>query len=165
MRNLTTIILFLLSLACQGQKTYKGFLSEGKQWNEHEVYIHRNDQEDVDINQTTYHSYFINGDTIVGGYSCYKLYRSDDTGTSYHCAMYEEGSKVFYIPQGSSDLKLLYDFSKGIREELTDYDSWPKPYVYDVDSIMVGMDSLRRIKYYCCPLKLKNSSNTYPQCR
>jgi hypothetical protein len=149
MKKLLLFGMFLSSsiLAFADKGNSHSFLSEGKQWNEHEVYIYRNGKEGVDINQTTYYSYFIKGDTIVGGHCCYKLYRSDDTGTSYHCAMYEDGSKVYYVPSGSSESKLLYDFSMSIGEELSDYAYWPRPYVFEVDNVMVGVDCLRRLKF------------------
>ena len=139
--------LFLLSLACQGQETHKGFLSEGKQWNEHETYVYWNRDEGEDINRITYYSLLLRGDTVVGERDCLKLYYCTESDTVYRCAMYEEETRVYYIPSGSIEPGLLYDFSKSVGEEVNDSDFWPKPYVTNIDYIMVNGENYKRISF------------------
>ena len=84
------------------------FVEEGKVWNMrcHRIYIPELSP-DYDFN------YFIEGDTLISNLNCMKLYafnESNDGLTKYKMALYESEGKVYFIPSGSTESFILYDF-------------------------------------------------------
>ena len=84
------------------------FVEEGKVWNMqcHRIYV-PGVYPDYDFN------YFIKGDTLISSMNCKKLYafnENDDNQTEYKMALHESGGKVYFIPNGSTESYLLYDF-------------------------------------------------------
>ena len=84
------------------------FVEEGKVWN---MYCHRiynpEAYPDYDFN------YFIKGDTLISGMNYKKLYaynENNDNQTEYKMALHESKGKVYFIPSGSTESYLLYDF-------------------------------------------------------
>ncbi|MBQ9637212.1 MAG: hypothetical protein IJV36_04855 [Prevotella sp.] len=69
-----------------------------------------------------YYQYFTEGDTIVSGRQCHKVFGSNhlhNGETAYLCAMYEQDGKVWCIERGSAESCLLYDFTMGYDEEIS----------------------------------------------
>ena len=57
--------------------------------------------------------YFIESDTLISNLSCKKLYvfnENNDGLTEYKMALYESEGKVYFIPNGSTESNILYDF-------------------------------------------------------
>jgi hypothetical protein len=107
-----TILLFLLcfvqvSLLAQ-ENNYLPFVEEGKVWN---MYCHYEDY----LPFPNYHyRYFIEGDTLIAGQNCKKLYafnENNDKQTMYKMALFESEGKVYFIPCGSTENYILYDFT------------------------------------------------------
>ena len=106
------ILLFLLiivrvSIFAQ-ENHYLPFAEEGKVWN---MQYHN------DLNHLQYpdynYQYFIKGDTLISESNCKKLYvfnENNDGLTEYKMAIYETEGKVYFIPSGSTESLLLYDF-------------------------------------------------------
>ncbi len=66
--------------------------------------------------------YFTDGDTIVGGQQCLRLYGQNHykSGiTEYLCALYEKDRQVWFAEAGSEEFRLLYDFSMSYDETMT----------------------------------------------
>ena len=108
-----TILLFLLcfiqvSLFAQ-ENNYHPFVEEGKVWN---MYYHNDLMHLQD--PTYYYHYFIEGDTLIAGQNCKKLYafnENNDNQTMYKMALFESEGKVYFIPCGSTENYILYDFT------------------------------------------------------
>ena len=69
-----------------------------------------------------YFQYFIDGDTVVNGKTCWKLYANNhymSRKTEYICAAYEEDRKVYYFNEGAEEPQLLYDFSMNAGESVS----------------------------------------------
>ena len=112
MRNLFISIITLA--ACLSG--HAQMLQDGKRWN----YI--GEYSGIEEESPTWnYSYFLNGDTLVGGKQCLKLYYERDAKVYYHCAMYEEDGKVYFFPNGSDVAGLLYDFQCGVGDVLSMY--------------------------------------------
>ena len=99
---------------------YKPFIEEGKVWN---MYYHNDLAHEID--PTYYYRYFIQGDTIIAGQNCKKFYafnEDNDNKTEYKMAFHESEGKVYFIPIGSTESHILYDFSipKGTSVVLSD---------------------------------------------
>ena len=83
------------------------FVEEGKVWNmlcnNAEAYLYPSYQ----------YRYYIEGDTLISSLNCKKLYaynENNDGQTQYKMALHESGGKVYFIPNGSTESYLLYDF-------------------------------------------------------
>ena len=66
--------------------------------------------------------YFTDGDTIVGGQKCLRLFGQNHymSGTTeYLCALYEKDRQVWFAEVGSDEFRLLYDFSMDYDETMT----------------------------------------------
>ena len=85
---------------------YNTFVVEGKRWNC--VNIGGNP-----ANEPTPFSYFMQGDTLIGGQVCKKMYKDDSAASSpiYIGAFYEEGGKVYSCYSNRNELIQIYDFS------------------------------------------------------
>ena len=60
--------------------------------------------------------YYLEGDTVVGGHECLRLYHDSDCpfqmyGRHYSGAVYEEGMRVYVFYPGSTEPTVLYDFT------------------------------------------------------
>ena len=109
-----------------GRILYKGpnyvdglpFAEKGKIWHmmrEYPDYVE--DRDDV-----YFYDYFIEGDTLIAGLPCKKLYayNEDNNGeVTYKMSIYEEGGKVFFIMPGSEEKHVLYDFSGAAGDKVT----------------------------------------------
>ena len=112
---LSLLFLYLLSYShVQAQTethTHSILVEEGKMWTYKKV--HPLPPEEY---REWHESSFLQGDTIIGGYKCLKLFsNSDNPLNSYENlfsgAMFEEDEKVYYIPPGNSTPWMIYDFS------------------------------------------------------
>ena len=111
--NFATYILLsvVLSQTMVAQNINSPLVEEGKKWhykvsNYHPLY------DELEWDET----YSLEGDTVIDGFLCKKLYLScsgpfDSTDHEYHGAMYERSKKVYYIAPDSTSATLLYDFS------------------------------------------------------
>ena len=84
------------------------FVEEGKVWNMQcqRIYV-PGVYPDYDFN------YFIKGDTLISGINYKKLYaynENNDGQTQYKMALSESKGKVFFVPGGSTESYILYDF-------------------------------------------------------
>ena len=97
--------LLLLPFTASAQEIYNSFVVDGKKWN---VMItdsgHMHDTEG---------SYFLKGDTVIGGHHCLKMYSIAPFNyepVEYIFALYQEGDKVYGIRKGQTEPALWYDF-------------------------------------------------------
>ena len=61
-----------------------------------------------------HYQYFTDGDTLINGQDCYKLYGQNhymSGKVEYLCGIYEKDRQVWFIEKGSETPRLLYDFS------------------------------------------------------
>ena len=138
---ISVFTLLFLSVSAQ---TYRPFLEEGKKW----VYY-------PDFDSYGYpYELRIDGDTIVDGQKCKKLYRQDDSRNQLYAFLYEDGPRVFYRLNinGLEDWGLLFDFSLNPGDVATDPDGYE--YVVDaVDTIMYKGAQFRRVIFECTIIK------------
>ena len=83
------------------------FVEEGKVWN----MLYNN--EEAYLYPSYQYQYYIEGDTLISSLNCKKLYaynENNDGQTQYKMALHESGGKVYFIPNGSTESYLLYDF-------------------------------------------------------
>ena len=108
------IILFFLiivrvSLYAQEELEYHPFVEEGKVWN-----MFYKSNEFVDVVPDYEFKYFIGGDTLIAGQNCKKFYSFNEhynNQTEYKMALHESEGKVYFIPSGSTESYILYDFT------------------------------------------------------
>lgn len=96
------------------------FVQEGKQWNYKSSYSGTAPE----YEQSWEYSYYLQGDTIIGGNSCLNLYYEggqNKVKELYCGAMYEKEGKIFFIPDGQTASVLLYDFSCLAGDKLNTY--------------------------------------------
>jgi hypothetical protein len=105
--------LLLLPFTASAQEIYNSFVVDGKKWN---VMItdsgHMHDTEG---------SYFLKGDTVIGGHHCLKMYSIAPFNyepVEYIFALYQEGDKVYGIRKGQTEPALWYDFGAKVGDEL-----------------------------------------------
>ena len=58
--------------------------------------------------------YFIDGDTVIAGQTCKKVYTRNQYNmgdVAYSCALLEEGRKVSLIEEGQETARLIFDFN------------------------------------------------------
>ena len=85
---------------------YHSLVEEGKTWNmqyQHMSGLYPNYD----------YRYYIEGDTLIADRNCKKLYvfnESNDGLTEYKMALHESDGKVCFIPNGSTESHILYDF-------------------------------------------------------
>ena len=117
MKNYICIILQLfIPIGMAAQDVYHTFTEDHKVW----LYIHPN--------KTSSYQFYTDGDTIVAGYDCMKLYSDNYVGHSgvkeneyrhYHGALFDEGKKTFLIEAGSEMPRLLQDFDMEVGDSIT----------------------------------------------
>ena len=108
------IILFFLiivrvSFYAQEELEYRPFVEEGKAWN-----MFYKSNEFVDVVPDYEFKYFIEGDTLIAGQNCKKFYSFNEhynNQTEYKMALHESEGKVYFIPSGSIESYILYDFT------------------------------------------------------
>ena len=103
------ILLILVQFGLFAQDSYLPFVEEGKVWN---MYYHNDLAHEID--PTYNYRYFIQGDTIIAGQNCKKLFsfnENNNNQTEYKMALHESEGKVYFIPIGSTESHILYDFT------------------------------------------------------
>ena len=97
-------------VALTAHDAYRPFLKEGKTWNMQEYYqnVWTGEQWTKDV------SYVINGTTEIDGKTYYKMYRINEEGSKYLCALREENRKVWQYVDSGDDL--LYDFGMSVGD-------------------------------------------------
>ena len=104
MKKVLLFAMLLLPQLLVAQDVYHTFTEDHKVW----LYIHPN--------KTSSYQFYTDGDTIVAGYDCMKLYSDNYVGHSgvkeneyrhYHGALFDEGKKTFLIEAGSEMPRLL----------------------------------------------------------
>jgi hypothetical protein len=110
-------LLFVLCyylIAISQDESYNSFVEEGKVWN-----MLCSNKEPLGMYPDYEWRFFIKGDTTISDLCCKKLYvyNEDNNGqTLYELALYETEGKVYFIPNGSSDAYLLYDFQIPVNQ-------------------------------------------------
>lgn len=119
MKHLLFFIIATLSSLTAAAKApvYHPFSEEGKVWTTdsdwHMVggnYLH-------DVRR-------MQGDTIIAGQTCKKMFTKTHAGKNYGYAgaFYDDGPRVMYFPVGSTEARLVYDFSLKLGDEV---EVWP----------------------------------------
>ena len=116
MKNLATLLLFIICTFIKAQESYYPFIEEGKIW-----MLEVNQADHADLAGTII--YEIKGDTAILGMNYKKVFRiarlfseslweNLPTDTVLFACAREEGHKVFIISEGKVQEGLLYDFDK-----------------------------------------------------
>lgn len=106
------IIAALFGLAATAQNAdYHPFSEEGKVWTTDADWhtVGGNFQHDVRRMQ---------GDTIIAGTACKKMYNQTPSGQAYAGAFYDDGPRVMFFPVGSGEARLVYDFSLQVGDDV-----------------------------------------------
>jgi hypothetical protein len=93
---------------------YNLFVVEGKKWNcAHYIPYH-------DEVESRY-SYYLKGDTVIGGQTCKKMYVEGLYGDTpeYYAAFYEVNGRVYEYPKGRDNSILMYDYVQKAGEKGT----------------------------------------------
>lgn len=114
-------IIYPFGLFAQEASSYRPFVEEGKVW-----YTRGKGLGVVDgIQKYAYQRHFIQGDTIVAGKKCKKLFQQDIAAFFLPGAdslmaiyMYEEDRKVKFFYEGDSEPRLFFDFGAEIGDTL-----------------------------------------------
>ena len=112
MMTLAISVLLALAVQAQGSADYHPFIEEGKTW----IYEVCNPQAyHANDNRNWTETYHLTGDTLINSHNCKKLHLSSDLQeglVNYYCgALFEDGSRVYFILPESQTPQLLYDFS------------------------------------------------------
>jgi len=131
MRKLLLLMTTLFSLASNSQEIYESFLQDGKVW------TFSDDNYWIDKHEKF--TMFIQGDTIIDGNACKKVYRNDLNNYQYALS---EDSKAIYIYFNGRDKEMLYDFNKEVGDKFSaDYD---EEIIGVIDTVKVGERFFRR---------------------
>lgn len=108
--RLSVLIFFMMTMETLSASTNneKLLIEEGKVWQ-----MLYSNVEASDIYPDYEYSYYIEGDTIVAGKDCKKLYshnKNNDEDIIYEMAVYEEDNKVYYAPSLHYRFYILYDW-------------------------------------------------------
>lgn len=106
------------------QSANSSFVENGKEWQARLYVPYYNDN--LGISYKFPYNFVMEGDTLIGAKACKKLYvyeRGDRRTTEYLEAVYEEGQKVYFVPKGSEEGLLMYDFGAKDGEIVTVYSS------------------------------------------
>ena len=112
MKKYLLLLLMSQSFALFAQDGYRLLVEPGKKWTYH------NDSYQYEYD---YH-YMIEGDTIVAGKNCLKIYsnnKDNKSETRYEGALYEEDKKVSCFYPDKDEAALLYDFGCKIGDTLS----------------------------------------------
>lgn len=113
MKRILFFLLFASSFSCWAQTQYKPFVEEGKVWT-----MKCNNWDRPWASDYVF-SYYLEGDTVIGGKECKKLYSfnaGNNNSTAYISALYEIDGKVYFIPANKEGSYVLYDFSVPLNE-------------------------------------------------
>jgi len=128
---LSILLAFVGIVNCQAQQgDYRPLVEEGKTW-----WMRHNAPENPNWPTPFYYSYYISGDTLIGGTSYKKLWVDNwyNKGlTEYEMALREEGKKVFFVPKGKDKEYVLYNFNCYVGQSVK-IDSWKNPGTFDFD--------------------------------
>ena len=131
MRKLLLLMTTLFSLAANSQEIYESFLQDGKVW------TFSDDNYWIDKHEKF--TMFIQGDTIIDGNACKKVYRNDLNNYQYALS---EDSKAIYIYFNGKEKEMLYDFNKEVGDKFSaDYD---EEIIGVIDTVKVGERFFRR---------------------
>ena len=131
MRKLLLLMTTLFSLAANSQEIYESFLQDGKVW------TFSDDNYWIDKHEKF--TMFIQGDTIIDGNACKKVYRNDLNNYQYALS---EDSKAIYIYFNGREKEMLYDFNKEVGDKFSaDYD---EEIIGAIDTVKVGERFFRR---------------------
>ena len=131
MRKLLLLMTALFSLAANSQEIYESFLQDGKVW------TFSDDNYWIDKHEKF--TMFIQGDTIIDGNACKKVYRNDLNNYQYALS---EDSKAIYIYFNGKEKEMLYDFNKEVGDKFSaDYD---EEIIGVIDTVKVGERFFRR---------------------
>ena len=131
MRKLLLLMTTLFSLAANSQEIYESFLQDGKVW------TFSDDNYWIDKHEKF--TMFIQGDTIIDGNACKKVYRNDLNNYQYALS---EDSKAIYIYFNGREKEMLYDFNKEVGDKFSaDYD---EEIIGVIDTVKVGERFFRR---------------------
>ena len=172
--TLCILMLTLTGTRLAAQELYIPFVVEGKVW---EVCVGKYyPQEAVKWGTSYVKTYYIKGDTLIGGRTCKKVYTYDlyetlparITPTTLYACIYEENKRVYLIAPGSETPGLLYDFGleegKSAAFRLVDYRDAQRTvgsvftainrdyvnHVAGIDYRLIDREVLRT-KYSCAP--------------
>ena len=110
MKKIILLILLCFVQTCvYAQDSYLPFVEEGKVWNM--CYISQGFGDEFPDYEF---KYFIEGDTLIAGQNCKKFYAFNEyysNKTEYQMALHESEGKVYFIPSGSTNSYVLYDFT------------------------------------------------------
>lgn len=133
----------------QDNKPHNLFVYEGKTW-----FL----QSDIMENENVFTTYFYQGDTIINGDKCLKMYYKDTTEETQKLFGYwtEKNHKVYYYHPRSSSPELFYDFSLEAKERTIIRGC--NVQVLSIDTIF-----LKGISYRCLYIQYssKNDSRTF----
>ena len=104
---------------------------------------------DTLISNKVYHKMFI--PCMQGNDSCYLICGQKHLPGYAGCIRQEvENKKVFYVPDGNSVERLLYDFNLQVGDTVTDYckTQFNSYTVYSIDSILIGSSYRKRWHFY-----------------
>lgn len=160
MKKVLLFAMLLLPQLLVAQDDGVKFLEEGKEWRiKHTNYHHFGDSYTF--------RYFIDGDTLVNGRTCMKLFSENenkDGATMLVGCLYEENLQVYYMKATVgqwyvvlSAPSLLYDFSLQVGDSV-DYVK-PHAVVMSADSTFVRGRSLYQIG-----LRHTNDAKSHPEC-
>lgn len=147
MRTLFCAISLLLGVANVSATDY---FEEGTVW---EVAY---DGQTSHIPEEFVYEFYLEGDTVIGGLSCLKMWRqslSDNSGKELVTCIYKEGEKIYLFPhKGSEEKALLYDFSLQPNQSTSVaflYDEWEQnesKYNYEVECNQLSTISIGKLK-------------------
>ena len=129
---LSILLAFVGIVNCHAQQgDYRPLVEEGKTW-----WMRHNAPENHNWPTPFYYSYYISGDTLIGGTSYKKLWVDNWNNkglTEYETALREEGKKVFFVPKGKNKEYVLYNFN--CKEKLIEgINSFVQPtFCHDMD--------------------------------
>ena len=131
MRKFLLLLTTVFSLAANSQEIYESFLQEGKVWTFSDDNYWTDKHEKFTM--------FIQGDTIIDGNACKKVYRNDLN--HYQYALSEE-YKAIYIYFNGKEKEMLYDFNKKVGDKFSaDHD---EDVIAAIDTVKVGERFFRR---------------------
>ena len=68
-------------------------------------------------------TYFVDGDTVINNWNCFKLYgKYDKQEAKYIASYYDAGGKVYMVKDGETEGLLIYDFSAKKGDVVNIYD-------------------------------------------
>ena len=95
---------------------------DGKTWNCEWWTFEGMTNPDTDYNPVA-QTYFVDGDTIINNWNCYKLYgKYDKQEAKYIASYYDAGGKAYMVKDGETEGLLIYDFSAKKGDVVNIYD-------------------------------------------